>query len=151
MKKLFLFVSAVAMALTLNSCSSDESETTPTPVAGPAQGYISAKFNGETEVFTNIIVGGPDPSFHVTATKGTSTEQIFTMTFSEGYLGANMIQSFNYMENEDSRPFNYSTLTTVNSNGVLKGTFSGTMNYYDLQLGEQVEIVVTDGVFDIQF
>lgn len=151
MKKLFLFVSAVAMALTFNSCSSDESDPTPTPQAGPAQGYISAKFNGVTEVFSNIIVSGPDPSFHVSATKGTSTEQIFMLSFLDGYLGANMINSFTYSENEVSRPFSYATLTTVNSNGVLKGTFSGTMNYYDLQSGQQVEIVVSDGVYDIQY
>ena len=151
MKKPLVFLSLVAVTFT--SCSSDESNPmpAPVPVAGPQHGYVSAKFNGETEVFDYIEFTEYNGTLTVAATKDTTSSHGFTIMFTREQLGSDIIGSFFYIEDGQSRPFTFSTLTTVNSKRILKGKFSGAIEYYDQQLGQQIEIEVTDGIYDIGY
>lgn len=146
MKKLFLFVTMSVMAMSLNSCSSDDSSSVE------AGGTVTLTVNGVAKTFDNVIVdkdtfdeGGETwTQLSVTASIGTSTSEVITFSLEQGDLGANAIWSMNYVK--DGVNYYGSSLTAIvqtNNSNTLKGTFSGTFE------GGADPLTVTNGSFNI--
>ncbi|MDD2985460.1 hypothetical protein [Flavobacterium sp.] len=153
MKKLFLFLAASTLALT--SCSSDDDSA---PSIG---GTINVTIDGQAKTFNTVVVneevfdaGTVDEYTELTVTGviGTNTNEIITFIVDKGDLGANAIYSFNYTKDG---AFYYNTtistnVTTNNDSKKLIGNFSGTMTSFS-GTGEGVELVFTNGTFNIQY
>jgi hypothetical protein len=152
MKKLFLFVAASALAVSLNSCSGDDSSSS-------TGGSITAKINGTTKTFDNVVVneesfpnedGGTYTELTVTGTIGNSASELITFSLEKGDVGSEAVWSFNYTANGQTYYDNGQLNTVVQTNsasGKLKGNFSGT-----LQSGNSATtITIADGSFNFSY
>ncbi|MES2411503.1 MAG: hypothetical protein V4535_08680 [Bacteroidota bacterium] len=142
MKKLFLFVSAVALTVTLNSCSSDDED------GGDS---ISFKIGGVTKSFNTIVAAEGGGTVFVSAYNGTASDpgESVSFTIPSGETGANRVDNFSYTS-PGGNDFTGNPLTsdvTTNSGSLVKGTFSGTL---DGGVSTS-DLVMTDGKFDITY
>lgn len=134
MKKLLLFVSAVVLTATLNSCSSDSD----------GGGSMSFKVDGVKKNFKTTIYsfGGTTSVYGYIGNVDTPTEEV-EFDLATG-TGANKVINFNYY----TTTTDYSTVTfvsnvTANSASSAKGTFSGTVE----PSGSGADLVITEGTF----
>ncbi len=141
MKKLFLFVSAVALTVTLNSCSSDSD--------GGGKS-ITFKIGGVSKSFSTIIAAEASGVVFVTAYNGTSTDpgESVQFTINSGETGANKVTNFSYTS-PGGNDFEGNPLTsnvTTNSGSSVIGTFSGT-----LEGVSSSDLIMTDGNFSVSY
>jgi hypothetical protein len=135
MKKLFLFVSAVALTVSLNSCSSDSGSGTSLSmkVGGVKKSFKTEAYSVFGTTFVEGYIGNID----------SPTESIY-FTVNSG-TGANKISNFSYDNATDS--YSPGTLTsdvTTNTASSVKGTFSATLGP-DTTAG--ADVVITEGTF----
>ena len=134
MKKLFLFVSAIALTVSLNSCSSDSD--------GGAR--MSFKVDGIKKSFKTFIYsfGGTTSVYGYTGNVDNPTEEVeFDLTTG---TGADKISNFSYYTaTNDYSPVLFSSNVTTNSASSAKGTFSGTVEPF----GSGADLVITEGTF----
>ncbi|NBL64904.1 hypothetical protein GV828_06790 [Flavobacterium sp. NST-5] len=151
MKKLFLFVSAIGIMTTLNSCSGDDdSNSNPGQNTG---GSISVKINGVSKTFNNVVVdkdtfvedGETITELGITGTIGNSATEVIMFGVEMGDVGADATFSFRYL-NGTNQYFDNGELSSVvqtNSNNKLKGNFSGRLS------GSGNTVDLTEGSYDI--
>ena len=150
MKKLFLFVSAVALTVMLNSCSSDS--------GSGVGGTITMKINGISKTFNTVVVYentfGEETELTVTGTETDATGSV-SFLLRKGDVGANVIYDFEYYDGLLYYDYSgFSTSVTTNSAGnKLAGAFSGTLlGYYDNggTMGT-MSVALTNGTFSVQY
>ena len=139
MKKIFLFLSASAMVLSLNSCSSDDGGGSS--VSFKVDG-VSKSFKVVSEDFGGVLF--------VTGYKGSASNptEFVSFTIESGATGANAITDFSYENTTDS--YDTTTFTSnvsENANGKVKGTFSGTLEPFE----GGSDVVITDGKFSAKY
>ena len=151
MKKLFLFVSAVALTVMLNSCSSDS--------GSGVGGTITMKINGISKTFNTVVVYentlGEETELTVMGTETDATGSV-TFLLRKGDVGANVIYYFEYYNGLIYYDYSgFSTSVTINSTGNrLAGAFSGTLlGYYDNGGGttDSMSVAITNGTFSVQY
>ena len=133
MKKLFLFVSAVALSVSLNSCSSDSG----------GGSSMSMKVNGTKKTFKTVAVdfGGTTNVYGYIGNADNPTEEVsFALASGTG----DKVAGFSY-DNADNSYFDnvFTSNVTVNSATSAKGTFSGTVQ----PLGAGADLIITEGTF----
>jgi hypothetical protein len=134
MKKLFLFVSAVALSVSLNSCSSDSGggSTLSMKVDGTNKTFkvIAFQFGGATSVHGYIgNIDSPTETVDFDLASGT---------------GADKVTGFSYDTADDFyTPVTFTSNVTANSASSAKGTFSGTVEPF----GGGANKVITNGTF----
>ena len=153
MKKLILFVSAVVLTVSLNSCSKSDSSSS-------VGGKITFNIGSQTKTFNTVVVneevfnGGTANEYTkltVLGTTGTSSTESVTLVLNKIDLGANAISYFEYYNGVD--PFGdqngtfHTNVTTNNSSKKLIGTFSGTIN----GPANGSPLGITNGSFNIQY
>ena len=141
MKKLFLFVSVVALTVTLNSCSSDSD--------GGGKS-ITFKVGGVSKSFSTIVAAEGGGVVFVTAYNGTASDpgESVQFTINSGETGAGKVTNFGYTS-PGGNDFEGNPLTsnvTTNSGSSVKGTFSGTL---DGVSGS--DLIMTEGNFSIDY
>lgn len=149
MKKIFLFVVALAFITGISSCSSDD---------GMRNSVLKVTIDGEEKTF-NVIVNKLEGSneegdswveIEVTATINNDPTEMLVFGVDEGELGSHVIWYFGYendgIEYYDDTGINY--VVEINENGRLKGAFVGIIAGEDNE-GNPVEVVFTNGTFDI--
>ena len=134
MKKLLLFVSVIALTVSLNSCSSDSDSGSS----------MSLKVDGVKKNFKTVIYsfGGTTSVYGYIGNVDTPTEEV-EFDIATG-TGANKISNFFYYT--ATTDYSQVTLTsdvTTNSATSAKGTFSGTLEPF----GAGLDIVITEGRF----
>lgn len=134
MKKLLLFVSAVALTVSLNSCSS----------SSDGGGSMSFKVGGVKKSFKTeaYSAGGTTFVYGYTGNINTPTETV-DFDVASG-TGADKISGFYY----DSTTGGYTPVTltsnvTTNTASSVKGTYSGTFG----SIGGGADVVITEGTF----
>ena len=153
MKKLFLFVSAVVLTVSLNSCSKSDSGSS-------IGGKITFNIGSQTKTFNTVVVnqevfnGGTASEYTeltVIGTTGTSSTESVTISLYKTDVGANAISYFEYYDGVDSFADQNGTfhtnVTTNNSSKKLIGTFSGTIN----GPANGSPIGITNGSFNVQY
>ena len=158
MKKLFLFVSAIALTVSLNSCSKSDSSSS-------VGGTITMKINGTSKTFNTVVVdehvyyaGTTDEYTELTATGivGTDATEYVTFTTDKGVLGSDAIYSFEYYKNGQTY-YSYggggfaANVTTNNTSKKLIGSFSGILNGNDSTTGDPITVSLTNGTFNVQY
>lgn len=134
MKKLFLFVSAVALTVSLNSCSSSSGggSSMSMKVGGVKKSFKTEAYSVLGTTFVYGYIGDADnPTESVDFVVNTGT-------------GANKISNFSYDNATDS--YSPGTLTsdvTTNTASSVKGTFSGTLESFT----GAADVVITEGTF----
>lgn len=133
MKKVLLFVSAVALTVSLNSCSSDSD----------GGSSLSMKVNGTKKSFKTVAVdfGGTTNVYGYIGNADTPTEEVsFALASGTG----DKVSGFTY-DNATGTHFenNITSDVTVNSATNAKGTFSGTVQLN----GTGADIAITEGTF----
>ena len=135
MKKLFLFVSAIAITLSLNSCSKD---------SNGGGGSMSLKINGTKKSFKTIAFsfqGITDVYGYIGSLENPTEEVSFVLTSGTG----DKITDFTYDTVDDSYDaLTFTSNVTVNSVNSAKGTFSGTLKPF---LGTGENLTITEGTF----
>lgn len=157
MKKLFLFTCLSALALSFNSCSDDDNKSNETD---GTSGTVTLKVDGVAKTYNTITVNEESDTYEgetynwltVTASPEGSASEFVTIEIEKDAVGADAADYFEYVENNrsftmDWDTFNINTLT--NNNDKLKGTFAGTVSYWDNDTQETVTKTVTEGTFDI--
>lgn len=134
MKKLFLFVAAVALTVSLNSCSSDSD----------GGSSMSMKVNGTKKTFKTLAIsfGGTTNVFGYIGSIDNPTEEV---SFAIASGTGDKVTGFTYDNATDS--YDATTFTsnvTVNSSTKAKGTFSGTVEPF---IGTGADLVITEGTF----
>ncbi|MGK4567593.1 hypothetical protein [Flavobacterium sp. 3HN19-14] len=149
MKKIILFVSAIALTMSISACSSNDDD-------GGTGGKVTATVDGVAKTFDVVVVnaetiteqGETYKELTVVATSSTSATEGFTFYLDQEDTGSDVIYDFRYLKNNvgffDSGSMT-SSITTNTANGRLKGTFSGTLN------GLENNVVVTNGTLDIRY
>jgi len=142
MKKLFLFVSLIALTVSLNSCSSDSD--------GGGGKSISFKIGGVNKTFSTIAAAENGGFVFVTGFNGTASSQTESVSFTiaTGATGANKVSNFTYTT-QGGNSFIADPLTsdvTTNSGSSVKGTFSGT-----LQGVSSSDLIMTEGKFSVKY
>lgn len=137
MKKLLLFVSAVALTVSLNSCSSS---------SGGGGNSMSMKIGGTKKTFKTeaYSAGGFTFVYGYIGNIDAPTEEVdFTVTSG---TGADKIVNFSYYNSTDSYSpsTNVTSNVTANTTSSVKGTFSGTLEP-DTTSGDN--LVITEGSF----
>lgn len=151
MKKIFLLVCITAFSLLLNSCSSDDSNSTSTG------GRVTFKINGvsKTLTTTTVTTDAPDSDgdvyVYAAATDGGANN--ITIEVYRGYLGNYGYATFFINNNLYNGPTNGSGGTffmyfTQNDEHHLKGTFSGIAN---ASSSSNDDAEITEGTFDITY
>jgi hypothetical protein len=140
MKKIFLFLSATALVLSLNSCSSDD-DGGGSSVSFKVDG-VSKSFKVVSEDFGGILF--------VTGYKGSVSNptEFVSFTIESGATGAGAISDFSYESTTES--YDATTLTSdvsENANGKVKGTFSGTLEPFE----GGSDVIITDGKFSAKY
>jgi hypothetical protein len=137
MKKIFLFVAAAALTVSLNSCSKDDDNGSSKSVSFKVDG-VSKKFKVESaETAGTLFVTGYIGNIEE------PTESVY-FTVESGATGADAITNFNYSNaNDDYSPTTLTSNVTSNSSGKAAGTFSGTLEPFD----GDTNVVITDGKF----
>ncbi len=133
MKKLLLFVSAVALTVSLNSCSSDSG----------GGSSLSMKINGTKKSFKTLAFtfGGATSVHAYIGNIDSATESIdFDLASGTG----DKVSDFYYDNADDSyTPTTFTSNVTTNSTSSAKGTFSGTLEPF----GSGADLTITDGTF----
>lgn len=160
MKKLLLFVAVATLGLT-TSCSSDDDGG-----GNGGSSELKVTIDGVQKTFNTIVVDketftdvGGDSwiELTVTATINNDPSEMITFYVDEGDTGAYAIWSFDYTKNG----VNYSTwqggstfssVVQTNSNGKLKGTFTGSLlGDWSNENQEYTTIQTTNGSFNISY
>ncbi|MDI1316340.1 hypothetical protein [Flavobacterium sp.] len=134
MKKLFLFVSLIAVTVSLNSCSSDSD----------GGSSMSLKVDGVKKNFKTVIFsfGGTTSVYGYTGNVDTPTEEV-EFDLATG-TGAGKVTNFNYYTaTTDYTAVTFTSNVTENSATSAKGTFSGTVEPF----GAGADVVITEGTF----
>jgi hypothetical protein len=134
MKKLFLFVSAIALSVSLNSCSSDDD----------GGSTVSMKVDGVKKNFKTTIYSfaGTTSVYGYTGNVDNPTEEV-EFDLATG-TGANKVTNFNYYTaTSDYTPVTLTSNVTKNDAGSAKGTFSGTLEPF----GAGDDVIITEGTF----
>ncbi|UPT71774.1 MAG: hypothetical protein M0D53_05510 [Flavobacterium sp. JAD_PAG50586_2] len=134
MKKLFLFVSAVALTVSLNSCSSDSD----------GGGSMSMKVNGTKKTFKTIAYnsGSVNSVYGYIGNIDTPTESIdFDLATGTG----DKVINFEYSSDGSNTYIDgaFTSDVTTNSTSSVKGTFSGTL----VKIGGGTDLTITEGTF----
>lgn len=148
MKKLFLFIAMLAIGF--SSCSSDD---------GNKRSELKVTIDGVQKTFNTIVVNKENGSYEgetwveigITATINNDPTEMIMFGVDEGELGGLAVWGFEYEKNGvdyDDDDDNVSSVVEINSNGMLKGTFAGTISGNDDE-GNPVEVHFTDGSFKI--
>jgi hypothetical protein len=159
MKKLLLFVSLTAMALSLNSCSDDDSSSD-----GGNGGSLTMKLNGISKTYNTVTVSAtPDGEggtyLMVTGSPDGSSSEKISFVVMQGDLGSDVAYNADLTVNGDTTYFGSMNsnilVNTENATGKtnqLKGTFSGKITEWnnDTQVEDTV-YTVTDGAFDVKY
>lgn len=142
MKKLFLFTCLSAFSLTFTGCSDDDS----TPAGHHSHG-LSFKLNGTLKTFEDVYVVETGNVLEVWAEN--SDTDYFTFTAEKGNMDGGTFSNFGYEAGSKHYvPFEDLTETVeVNTDGHLKGTFSGTWHNET----DDVDVTVTEGKYDIEY
>lgn len=161
MKKIFLFIATATLAFSMNSCSSDDNSDSNNGGGNETTigGTLSVKIDGVQKNFNNVIVnaapydmpGNPDLILlDVTAsTAGNSSEYINFQIF-KGRTGANsFFLDLQYTLNNVTYRDEVSSITQINSNNALKGTFNGEVEGYINNAW--VIKTLTEGKFDVKY
>ena len=134
MKKLFLFVSVVALTSSLNSCSKDSGggSSMSMKVGGVKKSFKTAAYSLGGSTYVYGYIGNADaPTESVDFDLETGT-------------GADKISGFYYDNASDSyTPVTFTSNVTTNSTSSAKGTFSGTLEPF----GSGSNLVITEGTF----
>jgi|GEM_PF-5575363 hypothetical protein len=146
MKKIFLFAAAFATVLT--SCSDDDSSSN-----GGSNAPLTVKINGTQKNFTNVEVDLTGQRVTVVA-MSTSHSEILSFETDLGYTGEDHIFYVEYMK-DNKIYYETETGTTsnveVNTEHLLKGTFSSTLETFD-DNGENPEtLTLTNGKFNLPY
>jgi len=156
MKKLFLFLATAALAVSMNSCSSDDNSDSNS--GGTPGGKITAKINGVSKTFDNVVVNqetftedGGYTILTVTGTMGTSTNELFKFAVEKGDVGADAIYFYTIEYKLAGSTYRasseeFTTVVQTNSDNRLKGNLSGTLGN---DTGNTVTF--TDGAFDFTY
>lgn len=134
MKKLLLFVSAVALTASLNSCSKDSG----------GGSSLSMKINGTKKSFKTLAYtfGG---ATSVTAYIGNIDDPTEELDFELASGTGDKVVSLYYSVGEDTYTdgSSFTSNVTTNSTSSAKGTFSGAL----VKMGGGTDIAITDGTF----
>lgn len=154
MKKLFMFITAIALT-TLSSCSKDDSKGNP---AQPSS-YLTAIVNGVTLNFDTLKVakevvdndGDPYTDLIVTATKSDDRSKSIIFNLQHLQLGTETCYYFDFTDgdtNYDSVVGNsFEVNITVNTDNNLKGNITGRLS----DSNNTNSIVIPSGSFDITY
>ena len=134
MKKLLLFVSAIALTVSLNSCSSDSD----------GGSSMSLKVDGVKKSFKTVIYsfGGTTSVYGYTGNVDNPTAEV-EFDLATG-IGADKISNFfYYTATTDYSEVTLTSNVTTNTASSAAGTFSGTLEPF----GAGPDIVITEGRF----
>jgi hypothetical protein len=140
MKKLFLFVAAATLTLSLNSCSKDDG----------GGDTLSMKIGGVKKSFKVDVIESDESVTLLGYTGSTSNPtEILTVDIEPGATGAEAVNSISYTDASDVTYFDNVTNSsvTVNNGSSVKGTFSGSMS----PIGEGADILITEGTFSVKY
>lgn len=155
MRKIFLFTAVLALGLT--SCSSDDNSGGN---GGGGNSELKVTIDGVQKTFNTVVVNKHVEDgwteLAVTATIDNDSSEIITFRVDEGEVGAYTIWSFEYSKDATSFSTNggditFSSVVQTNSNGKLKGTFTGSLSSWSNQNQEYTYITTTNGSFDISY
>ena len=140
MKKLFLFFTAVVLAFSLNSCSSDSG----------GGSSLSFKVDGVSKSFKTTVAesGG---MVIVSGYTGSAEDPTETFSFSlPPSETGDVMDSPTYTDADGNVYFGNtgSSNVTLNNGSNAKGTFSGTMQSFDPAV---TDITVTQGTFNVSY
>jgi len=158
MKKIFLFLATAALAVTMNSCSSDDNSDS-NGGSGAIGGTITAKINGVSKTFDNVVVNqetftedGGYTILTITGTMGTSTNELFKFDVEKGDVGADAVYSYSIEYKSAGSTYGaynqqFTTVVQTNSDNKLKGNFSGILN----SSNGETTVNFADGAFNIAY
>lgn len=140
MKKIILFVSAVALTISLNSCSSDSG----------GGNSVSFKVNGVSKSF-KTFTEKEGSTVYVYGYRGNSenpTDQFSFEFQADGDTGAGVITNFNYSSEAETYHDmgDLTTNTTSNTATSAKGTFSGNLEGFGID-----DKTIADGRFSVNY
>jgi hypothetical protein len=150
MKKIFLFLAVSMLAISFNSCSSDN---------GGASGKNNIKFklDGHQKTFTSITITGQgqgaDGQIFLTVEGTTNSGEFVNFGLYQGQTGNNVLVYFNYgdgtedLGTDGGQPFTSNVATNSTTEVHIQGTFSGTLT----TSGGVSSSAVTGGTFDITY
>lgn len=154
MKKLFMFLSVAALAVTM-ACSSDDDSNSSQP-----GGEVTVTINGVAKTFDNVIVNettypaeGNYPAYtslFVTATVGSSASEVITFDVEQGDVGANMIHSFTYTMGGQTY-YNYNELSSVVQTNTADGNLTGSFTGQLMSMNGESTLNLTGGSFSIRY
>lgn len=155
MKKAFLLFVATA-ALTLTSCSGDDSPSTPkeledlTPV-----GTVTMKVNGVEKTFNTIVMNvqvsesSGEKYLYFTASQNGSATEMISFGTAEGVVGAGQMTGIECFTGGVQAYTDFATNVLVNNNEVYKASFSGSYTTWDQSLQNPTTTTVTEGNVNI--
>lgn|SRR5690554_4426782 len=157
MKRLFLFVAVATLGL-MTSCSSDDNKGGN----GSGNSTLKVTIDGDVKTFNTIVVNEEvwDEDYtelQVSATINSNPTEYIAFNLQKGKTGTSAVTSFYYVKDGaeyNSYYGNLSVFVETNSNGKLKGTFSGSVGMYIYDENwdsELVTIPLTNGSFDISY
>ena len=169
MKKLLLFVSLTAMALSFNSCSDDDSKKTDNPTTEELGGTLTMKVDGVQKNFNNVVIDqdvydNGAVELTVTASENGNTAEFITFSLYKEELGADATYNWSYTKNNVKFETNWryndvqpqiSAIVQTNSGNKLKGSFSGSIGRYTYNENSQEPefelFQITEGSFDATY
>lgn len=136
MKKLFLFLAV--SALTLTSCSSDDN--------GGGES-VKFKIGGTSKSFKNLVANEVAGTILISGYNGPATDPTETINISIPSGETGDVATVYYSNETDDfyDDGSFTTNVTKNSNGSVKGTFSGTLEGFDSN------IIIDNGSFEAKF
>jgi len=150
MKKVFLFIAAAALTLSLNSCSKDAVVSTIEAVV--TNGTLNFKINGTAKTFKTVNGNNTSSGITILATNGTTETATFSTT---GYdkTGADVYDKVSFIYklgdvyyNDTNSNLTFNVTENSSTTKTLKGTFSGTV--LD---GDGASHTITEGTFDLKY
>jgi hypothetical protein len=134
MKKLILFVSVLALTVSLNSCSSDDG----------GGSSVSLKVDGVNKKFKTIIYSfaGTTSVYGYTGDVDNPTEEV-EFDLATGTGAGKVTNFYYYTATTDYSAVTFTSNVTENSATSAKGTFSGTVEPF----GAGPDVVITEGKF----
>ncbi|MGK4567595.1 hypothetical protein [Flavobacterium sp. 3HN19-14] len=143
MKKLILFAAFSIAALTAGSCASEDD--------GLPENKITFTVDGVKKTYTAIDIERNGPEVIVKATTVEPTEEYIQLKMNTNDTGAESVYEVMYFKTQ-TRWFHAGIIGSlisnlqINSNGRLKGTFSG-----NFEAANDNMVVVTNGKFDMSY
>lgn len=156
MKKLFLLILTVSLSVATLSCSGDDNTD---PVNNNPTELLTMKVNGVQKSF-NIFNVEDDSNGTLNwvsvqgSQSGNASEVVNFQIDGNGAVGATAFTSFDYNIGNKTYANTYETgeftmNVVTNSPSRLKGTFSGLLEYYNIDTQQIESVTVTEGSFDI--